>query len=522
MQESKNTVVVVSVCAVLALVTFAVYYQVRNHAFIDFDDDLYVTANTHVQSGLTWRGVRWAFTTNHAWNWHPLVWLSHMLDCELFGTDAGWHHLANVVYHIANTVLLFLLFRRMTGDLWPSAFLAGLFALHPLHVESVAWVSERKDTLSTLFWLLTMWFYVGYTRRPRVRTYLPVAGTLALGLLAKQMLVTLPFVLLLMDYWPLRRLQFEQAQTKHPRRRARRTRSGMSPARCLVEKLPLMALSVIAGVVILLIQSKATLVKATGQFPLPWRLGNALVAYVLYIGKMFWPARLGILYPHPGEDLPIWQVVAAAAVLVAVSAATIRLRRAWPCFVVGWLWHLGTLVPVIGLVQVGLQQIADRYTYVPLIGLFMIIAWGPVQVLRRVPKARGPLAASGAAVLIVLSAVTWCQLGYWQNSISLFKHTVAVTNDNDILHYNLGMLLLKEGEHEQTIHHWSEAVRIKADQPTIHKQLGALLAGRGRVEQAIHHYRQALLYKPGDVHARQALAALLAARDKVRQEDTPP
>jgi hypothetical protein len=491
----------------------------HSHDFIDFDDDLYVTANNHVRSGLTWPGVKWAFTTNHAWNYHPLVWLSHMLDCQLFGMNPAGHHLANLAYHIANTLLLFLLFRRMTGRIWPSAFLAALFALHPLHVESVAWVSERKDTISTLFWLLTMWFYVGYTQRPRFTRYLPVAAALALGLLAKQMLVTLPFVLVLLDYWPLRRFDLNPAPGKRKRRRARRAASQTSLAACLLEKLPLLAISAIAAVVILLIQSKATLVKPT---PLPYRLANALVAYVLYIGKMFWPLRLGILYPHPGRNLPVWQVVAAASVLLAASAAAIRLRRSCPWLIVGWLWYLGTLVPVVGLVQVGLQQIADRYTYVPLIGLFIILSWGPAQLLRRVPNARPLLAAAAALVIALLSILTWRQLSYWKDSITLFKHTVAVTSNNDILHYNLGLLLLKEDKPEQTIHHWTEAVRIKPDQPTIHKQLASLLAARGSTDRAILHYRQALMYRPNDLNARRALEALLAARQNAAPQDSPP
>ncbi|UCG56129.1 MAG: glycosyltransferase family 39 protein [Phycisphaerales bacterium] len=519
MNRLHYRILTLSLCMALALGTFVVYSQVRNHNFIDFDDDMYVTNNPHVKAGLTLEGLKWAITTNHAWNWHPLVWLTHMLDCQLFGTNPAGHHLVNVVYHIANTLLLFLLFRRMTGDFWPSAFLAALFALHPLHVESVAWVSERKDTLSTLFWLLTMWFYTGYVERPRFTTYLPVAISLALGLMAKQMLVTLPFVLVLMDYWPLRRFDLGPTDQQRGRRRSRQAARKMSLGKCFVEKLPLIALSVIASGIILLIQSKATLVK---QMPLVYRLGNAVVAYVLYAGKMFWPVRLGILYPHPGRDLPAWHVVAAVLLLLAISVTAVRFRQTYRWFIVGWLWYLGTLVPVIGLVQVGLQQVADRYTYVPLIGLFIVVSWGPSRLLSRPRYAKPLLKAVAVAVLSLLSILTWRQLSYWRNSVALYEHTIAVTSNNDILHYNLGLLMLKEGRPDQTIHHWTEAIRILPDQPTIHKRLATVLVSQGKIDRAIHHYRQALTYKPNDVQAQQALRHLLAARDKVAPTATVP
>jgi tetratricopeptide (TPR) repeat protein len=504
------------ICLALALATLAVFAQVRNLDFIDFDDDLYVTENSHVQAGLTWQGIKWAFTTTHAYNWHPLVWISHMLDCQLYGLKPAGHHFTNLVFHISNTLLLFLVFRNMTGRLWPSAFVAALFALHPLHVESVAWVSERKDVLSTFFWLLTMWFYIRYARRPRFAAYLPVMLALALGLTAKQMLVTLPFVLLLLDYWPLKRFP----QTQQKRRRQKGISGTASFSHCFVEKIPLLVLCAVAGLIVLLIQSDVALVKTAALIPLKYRLGNALVAYAKYITKMFWPANLGILYVHLGADLPLWQVLAAACSLLVVSMAVVRARQSHKYLIVGWLWFIGTLVPVIGLIQVGLQAMADRYTYVPLTGLFIIIAWGAAELLAKRRRPTVALAAVAAVVLSTLATLTWLQVTHWQNSITLFEHTVAVTANNDILHYNLGTLFLEKGETDEAIKHWTEAVSIKPDQPTIHMNLAMLLARQGKIDKAIQHCRQALRYRPNDRVAHDALKKLLAAKEMMQTPET--
>jgi tetratricopeptide (TPR) repeat protein len=495
----------------LVVLTFAAYWQVFYSDFIDFDDDLYVTENSNVQAGLTWQGIKWAFTTTHAYNWHPLVWLSHMLDCQLYNLNPVGHHFTNLLFHIANTLLLFLVFKSMTGRLWPSAFVAALFALHPLHVESVAWVSERKDVLSTFFWLLTIHLYVRYVRRPKFVTYMPVVLALVLGLMAKQMLVTLPFVLLLLDYWPLQR--FPQSQQK--RRRSKGISGTASFSYCFAEKIPLLILCLIASLIVLLIQSEVTLVKTAAMIPIKYRLGNALIAYAKYITKMFWPVNLGILYPHPIKNIVLWQVLAAASALSAISFLVVRARRSHKWLIVGWFWFLGTLVPVIGLVQVGLQEMADRYTYVPLIGLFVIIAWGAADLLAKQRYRTVLLATASLVVLSVLTALTWLQLTHWRNSISLFQHTVAVTANNDILHYNLGILFLQDGKTDEAIKHWSRAVNIKPDQPTIHRNLAMLLAQQGRLDQAIEHYRLALEFRPDDRTAYEALTKLLAARKKL-------
>jgi protein O-mannosyl-transferase len=496
------------ICFMLTLVTFASYWQVKNNAFIDFDDPLYVTENKNVQSGFTPDAFKWAFTTNQAYNWHPLTWFSLFLNYRLFGLNPAGYHFTNLIFHVANSILLFLVFRLMTGTLWRSAFVAALFALHPLHVESVAWVSERKDVLSTFFWLLTMWFYVRYAQRPSIAAYIPVFIALALGLMAKQMLVTLPFVLLLIDYWPLNRF----LNSKLVRRSD--SEGGFSIRNSIVEKLPLFVLSGIACLIVLYVQSKATLVRGMHQFPIDFRIENVLLAYAGYIGKLFYPLNLGILYPYPLTDPPMWQVAAAGLLILCATIAVFRFSNNRRWLIVGWLWFLGTLIPVIGLVQVGLQSMADRYTYIPLIGLFIIIAWGIAESAEKLKCKPAVLAASAVIVLSFLSILTYRQVSFWKDSITLFEHTVAVTRDNDILHYNLGRLYLQKSDSDKAIYHWSQAVRIKPDQPTIHKNLAALLAQKGRFDEAIDHYRQALFYRPNDAQAQDNLKQLLQKRSE--------
>ena len=518
MPDPTNRYRTLFICLALTVVILIAYWQVHSHSFIDFDDPLYVTENPNVRAGLTWQGMKWAFAASHAYNWHPLTWMSHMLDCQLFGLDPAGHHLTNVLLHIANSVLLLLVLTVATGRFWQGAFVAGLFALHPLHVESVAWVSERKDVLSTFFWLLTMWFYIRYARRPRPGAYLPVMLVFALGLMAKQMLVTLPFVLLLMDYWPLQRFPV-------PPKSRQRQQNGFRSAsfgHCCLEKIPLLCLSLIASIIVYLIQNKVALVKSAAVIPLGYRLGNALVAYAEYIFKMFYPVRLGVLYPHPERNLPLWQVLIAACVLLCVSAGVVRLARTRRWLLVGWLWYLGTLVPVIGLVQVGLQAMADRYTYVPLIGLFIIVAWGAAELLSRWKHARIAAMAGSLAVLSVLTVLTYLQVRYWQNSITLYEHTVAVTRNNDVMHYNLGQLLLQGGKIEPAIEHFRQAVIIRPDQPTVHQNLGVLLMRQGKNDEAIEQFRQVLKYRPDDKAAQQQLRILLSEQQKAQPSNSGP
>ncbi len=517
MNKISNKYYVPLVCIALAFINLAVYVQVLSHDFIDFDDDLYVTKNTNVQSGLTLKGIEWAFTTNQAYNWHPLTWISHMLDCQFYGLNSAGHHFTNVIFHIANTLLLFLVFKRMTGNLWQSAFVAALFALHPLHVESVAWVSERKDVLSTFFLLLTIWFYIRYTHYRRRADYLLVMLALSLGLMAKQMLVTLPFVLLLLDYWPLQRFTWPLKQKNN-----KDTSTTTSLSRCFVEKLPLLALSFIASLIVLYVQSKATLVRSTVQIPIAFRITNAILAYTKYIIEMFLPVHLGILYPYPETNLPPWQVLTAGLLLLCITVIALRLSRNRRWLIVGWLWYLGTLVPVIGLVQVGLQAMADRYTYVPSIGIFIIVAWGAAELIAKLKYKKIIFAAGAGTVLLVLSVLAGLQLSHWKNSITLFEHTAAVTANNDIMHYNLGCLLLQQGKTDEAIKHWLQAVRIRPSQPTIHYNLAVLFAQQGKIEQAIQHYYEVLKYRPNDTDAYNNLKTLLTVKEKSAAEDKTP
>lgn len=344
----------------LALVTLIVFGQACRNDFVGYDDIYYVTDNPHVKSGLSLDSVIWAFTTMYNANWHPLTWLSHMLVCQLFSLNPLWHHLTNVLFHTVNTLLLFGILKRMTGKIWPSAFAAAAFALHPLHVESVAWVSERKDVLSGFFWMLTVICYIRYTERQSIGKYLLVFLVFGLGLMAKSMLVTLPFVLLLLDYWPLGRLQWEHRLK--------------SLWHLIIEKVPLLALSAASSTITFIAQKSAGAMELGKVYPLNIRISNAAVSYIAYIGKLIYPSRLAVLYPYPGSSLPLWQPIVSLLVLIAVSAAVIYSARRY--LVIGWFWYIGTLVPVIGLVQIGNQMMADRYTYLPSIGIFIMVAWG--------------------------------------------------------------------------------------------------------------------------------------------------
>jgi len=489
------------VCLFFVMATLAVYWQVQTCNFV-FDDIQYVTGNRHIQEDFTLENIIWAFTTIHASNWHPLTWLSHMLDHHFYGMNSGWHHLTNLFLHIANTLLLFLVFRKMTGCLWQSGFVAGLFALHPLHVESVAWVSERKDVLSTFFWMLTMWSYIWYVENPVVHRYILVVLFFALGLMSKPMLVTLPFVLLLLDFYPLNRVQFKQVDGS-----ANAQRKSIA-LHLILEKIPLFVLVVMSSAVTFYAQKKGGAVGSLEIYPFKVRIANALVSYVKYIGKMIYPSKLAVLYPHPGM-LPWWNIVGACILLVSISFLAIRIVKQSPYFAVGWFWYLGTLVPVIGLVQVGRQSMADRYTYVPLIGIFIIIAWGLPELVAQWRYRNIWLATLGTVVLTILMAMTWKQVGYWKNSITLFEHTLKIlkiTSNNDVAHYNLGKYLEKQGRTAEAIEHYLQALQIKPDFVEAHNNLGLALEKQGRIEEAIEQYLQALRIKPDNEKAHNNLA----------------
>jgi tetratricopeptide (TPR) repeat protein len=487
-----------------------VYASLGHHGFVSFDDGDYVSENPIVAQGLTWHGVSWALTTGHASNWHPLTWLSHMLDVQLYGLNPGLHHLTNLLFHIANTLLLFGLLHRMTRALGRSAFVAGLFAVHPLHVESVAWVAERKDVLSTMFGLLALWAYVAFARRPGPYRYLLVLLLFALGLMAKPMLVTLPFVMLLLDFWPLGRL----ALAPNPAVRSGPFRSWLALGVLVREKLPLLALAVASSFVTFIVQRRGGAVMGLDAIPLNLRAANALVSYVAYIGKMLWPARLAVFYPYV-RSLPEWWVALACLGLVAVSVAVLWMGPRHPYLPVGWFWYLGTLVPVIGLVQVGSQPIADRYTYVPLIGLFIIVAWGVPDLLIRWPLGRLALPAAASLVISACAITAWAQLQTWDSSTALWAHALEVTTGNNLAYNNLGNALAKQGKFNDAIAQYSEALRIKPDYAFAHNNLGRVLANQGRVNEAIEHYSEALRIEPDYADAHNNLGIVLAGQGKL-------
>jgi Flp pilus assembly protein TadD len=500
-------------------VTFALFEPVRNHTFLNFDDNVYITDNPPVKSGLTFKGVIWAFTTMHAANWHPLTWLSHMLDGQLYGLDPSGHHLTNLIFHIASALLLFLVLERMTGSLWRSSFVAALFALHPLHVESVAWVTERKDVLSTFFWMLTMWTYVGYVERPRLKRYLLVLLSFTMGLLSKPMLVTLPFVLLLIDYWPLRRFQFPQLK-RNPRPSTSKPNDVVSQKSILLsllwEKVPFFILSAASSVLTFVAQQRMGAVAPMEIYPFEIRIANALISYVSYIEKMIWPHKLAVFYPHP-VTWPLWKVIGSGLLLVCASVLVIRAARKHPYHGVGWFWYLGTLVPVIGLVQVGAQAMADRYTYLPLIGLFIMIAWGVPEQLAGWRYRQIILSLSAGIAILMMMMVTRLQIKHWQNDMTLYEHSLAVTSDNYFAHANLGVALSEQGKTEEAIVHYTEALRISPYNAKIHCHLGVAFAKQGKIQEAIAHYGEALRIDPDYAEAHNNLGVALAGQGKTEE-----
>ncbi|MBI3607391.1 MAG: tetratricopeptide repeat protein [Nitrospirae bacterium] len=479
--------------------TVAVFWQVESHGFINYDDPGYVTKNPHIRQGFTRESLTWALTATYFSNWHPLTWLSYMLDYRLFGDNPRGYHVVNVGLHAANTVLLFVVLRRMTGVLWPSVFVAALFGIHPMHVESVVWVAERKDVLSTLFWLLAMGAYARYAERPRAASYVLVLACFALGLMAKPMVVTLPFVFLLLDYWPLQRFAVAAGR-----------RIMLPPAALIVEKMPFFALVAASSVITYVAQVSGGAVASLEKFPLSIRLMNAAVSYLEYIHKMVWPFALSLRYPHPGHALPLWQALGAAVLLVLISIGVCRQMRQRPYLVVGWFWYVGTLVPVIGLVQVGEQAMADRYTYLPFIGLFIILAWGVWEILNRWQFLRPVLTALAAVLLAVLMVTTWFQVRYWRDSVTLYEHSLAVTSGDFLLHYNLANELRERGDLDAAVGHYAASIRANPTFAEAYTNAGPILAGQGRVDEAIACYAAALKLKPDLAEAHNNLGILLA------------
>jgi len=504
----SRTVVVLISLGLLTLV-WLVFGRTLYHGFVNYDDPAYVYDNPIVSSGVTLEGIKAAFTHAHARNWHPLTTLSHMIDCQFFGLAAGGHHLTSVLLHSATVVLLFLLLRQMMGSLWRSAFVAAIFAIHPLRVESVAWVAERKDVLSGLCFVLTLGAYARYVRKRTIARYFMVMLCLALGLMSKPMLVTLPLVLLLLDYWPLGR--FAQSG------------SGRSQSRpiipLLIEKVPLLALSAASCLVTFLVQKSGG--AQTEPLPLTWRLGNALIAYVTYIGQMIWPMNLAPIYPHPEGLLSAWLVASALVLLVVVTTLAFVRRRKNPYLLTGWLWYLGMLVPVIGIVQVGAQGWADRYTYLPQIGLYVVLTWIMADVTAGWRYRRELLGAGSALVLAALGWTAWVQTSLWRDSETLWTHTLAVTANNEVAYINLGEVLDRRGELDEALSYYEKALAIRSHKRTshydfllalTHANLGTTLRRKGLLDDAISHYQQAVELQPDYIEGYFGLGGALTEK----------
>jgi tetratricopeptide (TPR) repeat protein len=561
--QHKNLIPVL-ICLALAILTVITFWSLKDCGFIPFDDDIYVYKNAYVQSGLNWNSIIQAFSSGlveKSGNWHPLTWLSYMLDYQIFGLNPQGYHLINLLFHVMNTILLFLVLRRMTKTLWPSAFVAALFAIHPLHVESVAWIAERKDVLSTFFWMLTMGAYSYYVEHPGFRRYFFVLLFFVLGLMAKPMLVTLPFVLLLLDYWPLQRfgeitgikpsaardnstnasnfiptcrdsfsaslirigvstikpnhkVQAEVLKSVTSDKQKKKSKKKQAvkgilevkkPADpeykwaliypLLWEKVPLFVLVILSSIVTYIAQQNKGLVKSIEEFPMSVRIGNAFVSYIVYIGKMIWPNNLAVLYPHP-ELLVPWQVFGSVLLLIAITVAVFWMVKKVPYLVTGWLWYIGTLVPVIGIVQVGLQALADRYTYIPLIGLFIIVTWGVPDILKKCNHRKEILLTLSALSILCLSIIAWTQVEYWQNSITLCDHTLKVTDNNCIIYHMRGFTYNGLGNYSQAIEDYNRAIKIKPGYLEAYNNRGIAYSGLGNYKQAIEDYDRAIKIKP--------------------------
>jgi len=492
------------ICAGLLVSVLIVFWPTLGHEFINYDDFSYVVHNNHVKSGLTLPGIRWAFTSTYASNWHPVTWLSHMLDCQLFGLRPGGHHFTNLLFHAANTILLFLLLRTMTGALWRSAIVAALFAVHPLHVESVAWVAERKDLLSTFFMLITLSAYAGYVRQPGWKRYVPVIFLFAVGLMAKPMLVTLPFVLVLLDYWPLDRLEMDGKSRKQKLTVLKRL---------LLEKAPLFLLSAASSVITIFAQTSA--IWNLADIPIPTRLGNAIISYAKYLGLTFWPTDLAIIYPYP-DSLCFLEMILASAVLVVISTFVFLTAKKHRYLPVGWLWFLGTLVPVIGIVQVGSQAMADRYTYIPLIGIFIMLAWGGSDLFERFKWSAKASEIITAGFILVLMTLSARQVVFWKDGITLFQHTIRVTSDNYVAHNNLGIALAHQGKRDEASIHFREALRISPIYTHARYNLALNCQNEGNIDEAIVHYRELIRLSPS-ADGRNNLAVALMARGEYEE-----
>src|SRR5271156_140946 len=493
--SSRRSMIILGL--LLAGATVALYSPAIHHGFLNYDDDRYVTDNPQVQAGLRWTTISWAFTTSEQANWHPLTWISHALDCQLFHLNPAGHHFTSILLHTFNVLLLFLVLEWFTGSPGRSFLVAALFALHPLNVESVAWVAERKSVLSMLFFLLALACYGWYVKKPGIGRYLGVAGLFVAGLMCKPMVITLPFLLLLLDYWPLGRMRLtHEGKSETP---VSASQVAFSPvtesfARLCLEKIPLLLLAVASSIITMVVQRAGGAVISLNQASLLLRLENALLSYGIYIKKMIWPSRLAALYPYP-HALPLWQGACALLFLIAITLAVLKLRD-YPYLAVGWFWFLGTMVPMVGLVQVGNQAMADRYAYLPFIALFLMIVWGAADWAKAQRVAPRYLAATGFLVLAALFWAARVQLGYWQDDFKLWAHTLAVTSQNCVAENNFGLALMRQGKRDDAVFHFRRAAAIAPTDPTSAFNLGVYAQEQGEIPQALAQYATALQWTP--------------------------
>jgi protein O-mannosyl-transferase len=513
--------------ALLVLVTIGLYWPATRCGFVNYDDNLYITENPHVMAGLNWQGVKWAFFNRVAGNWHPLTVMSHMLDCQLFGLQPWGHHLINVLLHALNAMLVFVLLQRLTGALWRSVLVAALFGWHPLHVESVAWVAERKDVLSTFFGLLALLSYVCYVEKSKVRSprsrlfYGLTLLFFGLGLMSKPMLVTWPFVMLLLDYWPLQRVSSFKYLVSSPGTTSSSTPNGTpnAPARdssmlrtrlstLVFEKLPFFGLAAAASIVTYVVQKHSGAMEMVHNLSLGARSGNALISYCRYLGKLFRPVDLAVFYPHPG-NWPVTEVLLAAGFIFSVTVLCIMARRQYPFLLVGWLWYVGTLVPVIGLIQAGEQAMADRYTYIPSLGILILTIWGMYELGRRWRHQALVWSVAGGAAIVLCLGMTRQQLGYWQNDETLFRHALAVTENNFLAHNGLGFALGAKGQIDEAINQCREAIRLKPDFAKAHNNLGTALGIKGQTPEAVSEFQEAIRLAPKYADAHYNLGTTL-------------
>ena len=495
----------------LAGIVIALFWQVQHYDFIFYDDNLYVTENSHVQKGLNPENLAWAFTATDEGFWHPLTWLSLMLDYQIYRLNAGGYHWTNVLLHLVNTVLLFLVFSRMTHAPWKSALIAALFAVHPLHVESVAWVSQRKDVLSAVFWFLTMLAYVRYAEKPGRVRYCMVVVLYVLGLMSKPMVVTLPVILLLMDYWPLKRFPAHLYRSVDATNFAEN-----STLKLIAEKVPLLFLAAVVTVLTIYTEGKVGALKSIEMFPLDVRVANAVVSYGVYIWKSFWPVNLAIVYPHLGMP-PCWQIVSSGLSLLLMTFFVFYNIKRYPFLAIGWLWYILTLAPVIGLIQIGSHALADRYTYIPLIGLSVIMVWGSSHMLRGFSYGRRLFFMSWGIALSLLAVSTWLQIQYWRDNVLLLQHTLRVTERNYIIANNLGVALFQQGKLDEAAACFEKTLRIKPDYADALNNMGLVAAFRGKADKAEYYYLKTLSVKPDNEKVHNNLANLLADQGKLKE-----